>query len=677
MTLRNNTIIVISFLLVNISILLGNIPRPNPINNIADSTVNYARTYVNEHKPHPYSFQIYQQMAHRFLIHQYPIKSYFWLKEFQDDFPEKSSDILKLITYYEQQALMRYPDSLAIKYYMQYINENLGNENGFIAFKRFLGTFINNKKWDEAINLLNDNKKIFPDNGNYFDKLIDILKRPEENLIINNLGTNINTYGSEWDPNPTPDSKFLYFSADNRVGGYGESDIWVSELIDGKWSKAVNVGPKINGKKSETIDNISSDGNTIMLSGTFPSTFGNFDIFSISRDENGWGSLYHYPFPINSEYTDEAGNLTNDKKALLFSTDRPGGIGPYSPFGQYYKGDYQGNMDIYVSLKTEDGWSEPINLGEIINTPYAERSPYLHPDGKTLYFSSDGHPGLGGLDVFKSVRLDDSWTNWSEPQNLGKELNTILNDWGYKITVNGDSAFFSAADRIIGYGGLDLYSVKLPKDAKPEPVVTIAGRIIDENGKSLFAEVKWEDLETGEILGESTSNPYNGQYFIILPLGKFYGYFAEKEGYFPGSGNIDTKDLNAGESIKMDIVLSSLKSLKKDGKAVVVNNIFFDFAKSELKKESINELKRVINFLKNNNINNVKLLGHTDNIGNENTNLQLSKKRAQEVANYLIENHKSLKISSIEGLGSKKPIDNNNTEQGRAKNRRVELIVIE
>lgn len=574
----------------------------------------------------------------------------------------------------EANMLAQTPTADIYYLYDNYIKTNAPSENAFVALQRRGDNYVNYRQWDSAVALYNSYREYFPNMARRFDKIIEIMQADTEGIKIHNLGPLINTAEDEWDPNPTPDGKYLYFTAGNRPGGYGKDDVWVSKLDSGKWQKPVNVGPKVNGPNDETIDNISADGNDIFLSGSFEGTFGLFDIYHIQRTKTGWGSLEHYPYPINTRWIDEGANMTSDGKAILFSSDRPGCIGEYHPFGSLFHGDMEGNMDIFVCIKTDTGWSQPINLGPVVNTPYAERSPYLHPDGKTLYFSSDGHPGLGRLDVFKTVRLkEDSWTDWSEPVNLGKEINTIQKDWGYKVSVSGDSAFFAENMRTGGYGGLDLYSVTVPKGAKPEKVVTIEGTVKDTKGKPLSAHLKWEDLSTGKNAGELQSNPDDGSYIILLPLGKNYGYYAEKSGYYPTSDHINLKAAKQDSTIHEDIVLTSLKEMKENQAKVRINNIFFDTDDYTLLPESFPELDRVAALLKDNPDLAVEIDGHTDIIGKGEYNFDLSLKRAEVVRDYLVSKGLDSKRFIVKGFGMTKPVADNSTEEGRAKNRRVEI----
>lgn len=578
------------------------------------------------------------------------------------------------IRIFEENMLAQTPTEDIYYLYDAFIRSRAPSENGFLAVQRLADPLINRRQWDSAIAVLEKYKPYFRNFDDRIDKIIEILKAAEENLTIRNFGKDINSTGSEWDPNPTPDGKYMYFSANGRRGGFGKDDVWVSSLVNGVWQPPVNCGRRINGPNDETIDNIKADGNDILLSGTFEGTFGQFDIYHIQRTENGWGSLQHYPFPINTRWVDEGANLTSDGKAMIFTSDRPGCMGEYHPYGSLFHGTQQGNMDIFVSMLTDSGWSEPINLGPKINTPYSERSPYLHPDGKTLYFSSDGHPGLGRLDVFKSVRLrEDSWTEWSEPQNLGKEINTILDDWGYKISVNGDSATFAGNWRTEGYGGWDLYSVSLPEISKPEKVVTIRGKVTDTKGNPLSAEIKWENLENGKNAGTLTSNPEDGTYIIMLPLGKNYGYYAEKQGYYPSSKNINLKTADEGKTYSENIVLTSIKEMREEKAKVRINNIFFDFDEYTLLPESYPELDRLASILLKSTDIRVEIDGHTDIIGKGEYNFDLSLRRAEEVRNYLVSKGIDKSRFKVEGFGRTKPVADNTTEEGRAKNRRVEV----
>lgn len=639
-----------------------------------DSTYEEWAWYIKTYAPTDSAWRALNYLLNSHLNLNKGLKAYKFWKEFSPLFPNHKQQLEQTLQNIKEIAIFPTPKEEDYPILEEFIYDFAPDEYAFVALQRRTENLTNYRKWDSAVAIFRKFKHLFPDKQDYIEKIIQILQAPTEGLKIRNLGPNINSSADEWDPCPTPDGKYLFFSTRGKPDSYGNSDVYFSKFENGEWSKAQNVGPRINGKRDETIDNIDPDGNGIWLSGTFEGTFGQFDIYYIKRHEDGWGPLEHLPYPINTQYVDEGACLSSDGKVLIFTSDRPSGIGDFHPYGRLFHGNTMGNMDLYVSFKTDTGWSPPINLGPTINTPYAERSPYLHPDGKTLYFSSDGHPGLGRLDVFKAVRLkDDSWTEWSEPVNLGKEINTILDDWGYKVSLRGDSAFFASHWRTDGYGGWDLYSVTLPKFAKPEKFATIRGKITDPFGKPLSAKINIEDLQAGKNIGTLSSNPEDGSFLIVLPLGKNYGYYAEKQGYFPTSNNIDLRNFQKDTNLTLDIILYPIEFLVDKQKKVRLNNIFFDFDKYVLKPESYLELDRVVQILKENPDFKIHIEGHTDIFGTEEYNLQLSRKRAEAVRNYLVSKGISAEKITIFGFGASMPVATNETEEGRALNRRVEI----
>lgn len=587
-------------------------------------------------------------------------------------FPDKKEYFARQIFAYENMMLTQYPTTANSQFYDAFINEEAPKEKAFVALQRLVSPYIISASWDSAANIYRSYKPLFPEYERRIDQIIDIILSPEEGLEVKNLGTPINSRYNEWDPTPTPDGKYLFFSSSNRSGGKGGDDVWYSEFNDSVWSKPLNLGSKVNGKNDETVDNVTSDGTGLLLSGTFTGTFGRFDIYYAEKTADGWGGLQHFPMPVNSRFTDEAANFAGDGKTLLFSSDRPGGEGQYHPFGDGFHGDINGNMDIWITVNSDTGWTEPINLGNTINTPYAERSPYLHPDGRTLYFSSDGHAGLGKLDVFVSRRLNDSsWIEWSEPQNLGKEINTPENDLGYVVDLKGERAYFASNNRPEGLGGWDIYTISLPQSAKPDQVVLASGRILGPDGKPIESNVIWEDLSTGKIVGRLKSDPSDGSYKIALPVGKIYGYYAEKDGHYSESRNIDLRQIKSEPELRNGIKLIPFSNISTIGTEADINNVFFDFDKYHLKSESFPELNRLAAFMKQYPDLKILIEGHTDIIGNEEYNLKLSEKRAESLKEYLVSKGIPQKRIETKGFGSAAPIGPNNTEEGRQKNRRV------
>ncbi len=666
-----NIIKYLIILFVNSLIVLSQ-TNLNPYERITPEKVKQIDEYIKKYSPSDSAFQLMSKWADRYYLLQKAALSKYIYESYKPLFPNYESQIESLIKNAESAMLLQVPDSSLIHIYDLYIKGNAPSDNAFVVVQLLTHKYIENKMYDSAVKVYQYYSKFFSENDTRFKKVIDILSKEPEGILIRNLGSVVNSPYSEWDPNLTPDGKYLYFSSDRR-GGYGSSDIWYSENINGNWSKPKNIGNKINNRNEETIDNVSTDGSLLFLSGEFPNTYGKFDIYIAERDTLGWSKLLHFKEPINSQYHDESANLSSDGKILLFTSDRPGGVGPYVPINTTnYHGSIMGNMDIYISFRRDTGWTAPINLGNVINTPYAERSVFLHPDNKTLYFSSNGHPGLGGLDIFKSIRLDDTWLNWSEPINLGKEINSESDDWGYSIDIKGDSAVFAQQNKPDGYGGWDIYSVKLPTNAKPSEVVTIRGKVTNSIGQPISAVIKWEDLKTGEDLGFVKSDPIDGTYFIVLPLAKLYGYYAEKPNYYPTSKNIDLRKIKKNNDYIENIQLISNKEISTNKQKIIINNIFFDYNKYELKPESLPELKRLIEFLKLNN-QSILIEGYTDNVGSAEFNIELSKNRAQQVANYLIKNGIDSNRIKVKGWGYQNPITDNKDEEAKSKNRRVEF----
>ncbi|MFP4544196.1 MAG: OmpA family protein [Candidatus Kapaibacterium sp.] len=671
-------IFVFLFFLAGINISAQEIDFRKPL---TSEYIQFLDKYIKDKAPSDSAMMVVEHIANQHKFRKRYMVAWKLYSIYRSYFPDKREYFNTAINNMLAFGLTQTPTEDYRHIYDEFIRENPSKVDIIPAMHRLSDNFIAMRMWDSAAAVYKSYLHLTPKFRPYIKKIIDIIETETDPVKISNL-ENINSVYDEWDPNPASDGSRIYFSSNIRKGSYGRTDVWFSSLKDGQWQKPQNLGPQINGKRRETIDNITIDGNTLLLSGDFEGTFGNFDIYHIDRMEDGWGQLIHYPYPINTEHTDESANITADGNAMIFTSDRPGGIGNHVPFGLPYFGSAMGNMDIYVSFRSDTGWSQPLNLGTDINTPYAERSAYLHPDGKTLYFSSNGHPGLGRLDVFKAVRLkEDSWTEWSVPQNLGREINTSDDDWGYKVGLSGDSAFFASKDRFDSKGGWDLYTVTLPREAQPEELVIVRGKVTDSRGKPLFCEIKWEDLERDEKMGTIRTDPKTGNYLIALPLGRNYGFFAEKSGYYPASRNIDLRDIKHEKEIYEHVILNTGDEVMS-GKEIIVNNIFFDYNKYDLKKESYPELKRLYNFMVRRPGSKVLIMGHTDDTGSDEYNMDLSVKRAKAVANYLYRLNKSENNGTrlnleFKGFGSSKPVADNDTDSGRSKNRRVEFKILD
>lgn len=477
-----------------------------------------------------------------------------------------------------------------------------------------------------------------------------------------NLGEAVNSPYHDYIPQISPDGKTLYFTRldhPENEGGEKLQDIWFSELKNDKWTTAQRMEAPLNDKHPNFVSTITPDGNTLLL-GMKYSEEGNPETgvsFSY-KTRKGWT----YPkaatienFFTNSPYVEYC--LSANKKILLMTLDRD---------------DSEGDNDIYVSfLQKNKTWSAPKNVGNTINTADVEMSPFLAADGETMYFSSAGHRGYGKEDIFMSKRLDDSWTKWSKPKNLGELINSNERDGYYSIPASGEYAYFVSKKQTIGKS--DIFRIKLPDEIKPSPVALVYGRILNaKTKKPIDARLIYESVPEGLEMGEASSKPETGEYKIVLPIGAAYNIFADKEGFISENEEVDLSGVDKHYvEIKKDIYLNPLEA----GFSFQLKNVRFERSKFELLDSSFPELDRLVKVMKDNPTMEILLEGHTDNTGSQNLNLELSENRVGEAQKYLVS--KGIKKSRIElkGHGGLKPIAENSREATRKLNRRVELVI--
>jgi outer membrane protein OmpA-like peptidoglycan-associated protein len=568
------------------------------------------------------------------------------------------------------------PDSLGV-----FIDKYAPDELAFVAVQRLAQTSLDAKNWDAANAVFEKYRAKFPTKSKAFSTISRIIAAPGGEVDVNNLGSGVNSLEGEYAPVISSNGKKIIFARDCGICEGGE-EVYVSTLNEsGHWLGSTKFGQPLSSRSNEIPLALSSDGNTLAVFGNYEGSLGRGDIFHLDKNNEAWGDLQHYPAPLNSEYFESSAVYSPDGAAIIFVSDRPGGVGEFHKKGNFYHGDFEGNTDIYVFIPDSAGSGVVTSLGGFINTPYAEYSPFLHPDGKTLYFSSNGHPGLGGLDVYKATRLRaDSWTEWSEPVNLGKEINTPYNDWGYQFDAHGDKAYFAVGNRPGGFGGSDIYTVTLPGQFQPGGVVSVSGKVTDPTGNFLAADLRWNDLIVGKEVGRATSDPQNGEYIIHLPSGGKYAYYAEKPGFMGQSENLDLTDELGYREFVMDIVLYPIPNPADELPRLVaeirMNNVFFDFDKSSLRNESKLELDRWVKMLNDNPSVSLEIDGHTDSIGTEIYNMGLSEHRVKAVAKYIIDQGIAARRLMTRGFGEKKPVASNKTAAGRQTNRRVDVRII-
>lgn len=476
-----------------------------------------------------------------------------------------------------------------------------------------------------------------------------------------NIGRGVNSIYTEVYPVISPDGKTLYIDRKNHPQNIGRFDnIWVSELgDDAKWGIARNLGRTLNSGYGTFVSSVTPDGNTLLIGGTY--RIGNdieFGIWNSVREVNGWSEPKK--LVIDNFYTKNAYIefcLANDGKTLIFTLQRD---------------DSNEDRDLYMSsLKPDGTWTEPKNLGTSINSLANEGMPFLAADGKTLYFGSNGFSGYGETDMFLSRRLDDSWTKWSEPENLGPVLNTPGWDSYFTITASGEYAYFVTEEG--SYGSLDVFRVKLPQVLRPEPVVLVSGKVFDkETGKPLAATIRYEILPGGKEAGIARSNPRTGEYKIVLPAGSLYGFRAEAKEYLAINENLDLAKTTTYKELTRDLYMV----IPRAGATVTLNNIFFEFGKAALRPESNAELDRLVEYLHVSPTIELEIAGHTDNVGSAQKNLRLSQERARAVRDYLIAKDADPKKLKSVGYGMTKPVASNATDEGRQQNRRVEFTIL-
>lgn len=595
---------------------------------------------------------------------------YFSVMEFKKKYPYYLNDSAHI---YEGLALMASQLKLhlgfsesAIPYYSRFIRITAPNEMAFQTLLMLIKPSLDSNDFKRAIDTIYAYKNYFT-NFYKIDTLIKIINKGKNKIKKYPFSNNINTDGMEYAPVVTADDSTIYFCGRNRTDNLGLEDIYVSKLQkNGEWSKPEIVKSLSTNKKNEAPLSISPDGNTLVM-------FIDGNVYISHKTQAGW----QQPQPIetiNSNFWDADAYITADGNAIIFSSDRPGGVGQYHPFQSLYHADYVGNLDIYVVVKIDENtWSSPINLGTSINTPFAERSPFLHYDMKTLYFASDGWTGVGKYDIFKSTRLSDtSWTQWSAPINLGLDINSSDKETDYKISADGLKAYFTKRA-----SNSDIFVTELPKQVRPSDICIVKGFIFDKfSNKPIDAQIVWENLDANQILGSLNSDPENGKYLITLPFGKNYGLYVSKQGYYPTSQNFDLSRISKSKTFEYNFYLVPIDSLIEGNATIELKNIFFDFDKSDLKPSSLPELNRLLDFLNKNSNVKIEISGHTDNVGNENYNQSLSQKRAEAVQQYLINNGVDENRLKAVGFGSSAPTTTNQTEEGRQKNRRVEIKVL-
>ncbi|MBY0425181.1 MAG: OmpA family protein, partial [Cytophagales bacterium] len=486
-------------------------------------------------------------------------------------------------------------------------------------------------KFDEAIAAFNEykakTKRIAPEVDDEIRRRIaecnsgkELVKKPVE-VVIKNLGGVVNSKFADYVPAVSADEQVLIFTSrrDNSTGGKTDEtgqyfeDIYMSTKVnDSTWGAPVQLPNNINTPAHDACVGLSPDGMELFIYKDENSG----DLFYSSLEGKVWSNPKSLGNNINSSSWEPSASTNATENLIFFTSNRKGGYG---------------NRDIYVTRKQANGEFGPaVNLGPKINTEYDEDSPFIHADGKTLYFSSKGHKSMGGFDIFYCTINPETGEILTDPINMGFPINTADDEVFFVWTADGKRAYFSS-ERVGGYGEKDLYV--LTRKESDAALVVLKGKITACDTKApLAANITVTDLSTQKPIGVYTSNSSTGKYTVILPAGKNYGIAVEANGYLFYSKNIDIPKLNTFKEIQDAICLEKIKV----GKKIVLRNVFFDYNKATLRPESEEELARLVEILHENKTIHIQIGGHTDSDGNDDYNMKLSDARAKSVVDYLI-----------------------------------------
>ena len=486
-----------------------------------------------------------------------------------------------------------------------------------------------------------DPKKVSKKTPVYVDR-----KAPEGSRLEFVKG--FNTAGSEYVPVLSSDGKIMYFVGSGREDNYAGEDIFYTERqADGSWGT-----PKLeaffSGPINEAVVSMSADGNNLVL------FIGGKPHLS-TRTDNGWTE----PLPILMQKVFAwigMASITRNGEALIFEAK------------EYEHSD----IDIYMALRKKNGdWDVPFELGSPVNTTENERTPFLHSDFKTLYFSSNGHGGQGSFDVFKTTRLDETWKIWSAPENLGTGVNTPKDEYGFCIPPAGNVAYL--ATRTTGFEDQDIMRIPLDSAARPEAQVVITGTLIDGSGKTVRGEITVEDAASKKVVQTVVTRP-DGKYAFSVPKTAKINYYATGDSLVSTKKTFVDASTYKSDVAEEKVEIITVKEAAREGKALELRDLLFDFAKSALRPDAETELQRIYSGIKGFNWV-IEIGGHTDNVGTEQSNLQLSTRRAQTVRDFLVAQGYPAEKITFKGYGPSVPIGENETEAGRARNRRVEIKV--
>ncbi|MBI2968541.1 MAG: PD40 domain-containing protein [Bacteroidetes bacterium] len=491
---------------------------------------------------------------------------------------------------------------------------------------------------------------------------IEAMKNPVPFNPVN-LGDSVNTPNDEYLPALTADEQTLLFTMRHPATEQTyhphdgtEEDFFITTKESDRWKRINKLPPPVNTPGNEGAHCLTPNGQILIFTGCNRTDgSGSCDLYFSKKNGDEWSKPVNMGTPINTGAWESQPSMSSDEKTLYFVSNRQGG---------------KGDKDIWMSRLGDDGfWATPENLGDTINTPGTEQSPFIHPDNQTLYFASSGHTGMGQEDIFFSRRLENG--SWSNPVNLGYPINTNADESSLFVTASGTTAYFaSGKDK----GDLDLYYFELPERARPVTVSYMKGRVFNsKTSEPVEANFELIDLGRNELIVKSKSNKGNGEFLVCLPAGRNYALNVSKKGFLFYSDHFELDRASSSvDPVIKDIALSPVEP----GAKVILKNIFYETDRFDLKHESRAELEKLIQFLRQNPGVSIEISGHTDNAGDKKYNQDLSEKRAKSVYDYLAGNGISAGKLSFRGYGDTQPGFPNDSDENRAKNRRTEFRII-
>ena len=479
-------------------------------------------------------------------------------------------------------------------------------------------------------------------------------KHPNNNYVFEpvNLGDSINTERSEYYPTLSISDSLLVFTRMSNTGEYFVK----STLTNNHFTEAQIVEGSINSQALKGGATVSNDGEYLIFAGDFAvKGYGSYDLYISYSTPDGWSEPENLGENINTPYWESAPSISPDSRTLYFSSDRPGGYG---------------GRDLYMSTRQTNGrWGRAVNLGPTINSTGNDLYPYIHADNQTLYFTSDGWAGYGNTDLFISRKT--SFDEWTKPENLGFPINTIEDEGSITISSDGSTAYY-ASDRADSRGGLDLYKFEIREDIRPYKTLYVKGKVYDAaTQKGLPSSVELIDNSTGKTIVKITADEL-GKYFIPLPTGKDYTFVVNRKGYLFYSNVYELSKQKSDSTYTKDIALEPIQL----NVSITFKNVQFGNNSFELLPISKIELDKLLQVLNENPTLKLEIKGHTDNIGKTEDNIKLSSNRAKSVVDYLVSKGVNAARLGYKGFGATQPIADNNTEEGRAKNRRTEFMIV-